>query len=329
MTAGKDLSIVVTPPCQPGVHPPSQPLITRIALAGLALAATAVPMLLPLYGTYLANLMLMYAVLALGLDILLGLAGQFAFAHMAFFGIGVYTTGLLGNRFGLSFPLPLLAGAALATAMALAIALPALRLRQIYLALTTFAFAAAAQWVFHSWDAMTEGSNGLRLKATRLLAWHLVDDRDAYPVLLAVATVMLLLRISLQSSKLGLSLKATHESEAVALASGIDTRRMKVIAFGISGFFAGVGGGMLPLFNSYVHPGTFGLEGLVGLLTMIVIGGLGSVRGVLIGVVTIGLLPELMRDLQVLREIVYGLLLILAVMFMPRGVSGVIRRARA
>ena len=331
MAPEKDLSLATAPlralPSVGGVE--TRRRTARALLVAAAAGVAVVPMLLPLYGTYLADLLLMYAVLAIGLDLLLGLAGQFAFAHMAFFGIGVYTTGLLGNRFGLSFPLPLLAGAALATIVAFAIALPALRLRQIYLALTTFAFASAAQWVFHSWDAVTEGSNGLRLSPTRLLAWHLVDDRDAYPVLVAVALAMLLLRLSIQSSKLGLSLKATHESEAVALASGIDVRRMKVFAFGISGFFAGVGGGMLPLFNSYVHPDSFGLEGLVGLLTMIVVGGMGSVSGVLLGVVVIGLLPEVMRDLQVLREIVYGLLLVAAVMFMPRGIAGVLKRARA
>lgn len=286
------------------------------------------PMLLPAYGTYLANLLLMNAVLALGLDVLLGLAGQFAFAHMAFFGIGVYAAGLLG-RFGLSFPLPLLAGAALATSVAVLIAVPSLRLRQIHLALTTFAFAAAARWVFHSWDAVTEGSNGLRLSPARLLAWRLVDDRDAYPVLLLVAAAMLFLRLSLQRSKLGRSLQAVHESEPAALASGIDARRMKVTAFGISGLFAGVAGGMLPLFNSYVHPDTFGLEGLVGVLTMVVVGGLGSTWGVLAGVLVIGLVPELLlRDLQVLREVVYGLVLILVVMFMPRGIAGALRQQR-
>lgn len=306
-----------------------RPTALPALLPALGVAAAVMPMLMPLYGLYLANLLLMYAVLALGLDVLLGLAGQFAFAHMAFFGIGVYTTGLLGNRFGLTFPIPLLAGALLATLVALAIAVPALRLRQIYLALTTFAFAAAAQWVFHSWDAVTEGSNGLRLAATRLLAWRIVDDRDAYPVLLAVAAVMLLLRLGLQRSRFGRSLQAMHESEPVALASGIDTRRAKVAAFGISGLFAGVAGGMLPLFNSYVHPDTFGLEGLVGLLTMVVVGGLGSPAGVLVGVLVIGLLPEVMRDLQVLREVVYGLVLILTVMFLPRGIAGAWKQARA
>jgi branched-chain amino acid transport system permease protein len=301
----------------------------RAGLLLLAALASVVPMLLPAYATYLANLLLMYAVLALGLDVLLGLAGQFAFAHMAFFGIGVYTTGILGNRLGISFPLPLLAGAALASATAIVIAIPALRLRQIYLALTTFAFASAAQWVFHSWNAVTEGSNGLRLSATRLLAWRLVDDRDAYPVLLVIAGIMLALRLSLQHSKLGRSMQAVHESEPAALASGIDAGRTRVIAFGLSGLFAGVAGGMLPLFNSYVHPDIFGLEGLVGLLTMVVIGGLGSSWGVLLGVLVIGLLPEVMRDLQVLREVVYGLVLILAVMFLPRGIAGAVRSARA
>jgi branched-chain amino acid transport system permease protein len=274
----------------------------------------------------MANMLLMYAVLALGLDVLIGLAGQFAFAHVAFYGVGVYTTAVLGNRFGILFPLPLLAGAALAGVLALLIAIPALRLRQIYLALTTYAFAAAAQWVFHSWDAVTEGANGLRIAPTNLFGAHVIDDRDAYPLVAAIALLMLGVRLVLEHSRLGLRMAAVHESEPVALASGVDARRVKIFAFGISGVFAGVAGGMQPLFNSYVHPDLFGLETLVLILTMVVVGGLGSSWGVLAGVVVMGLLPEAMRDLQVYREIVYGALLILSVMFMPRGIAGLLRR---
>jgi branched-chain amino acid transport system permease protein len=302
--------------------------VRRIVVAFLlaALAAVAVPLVLPAYGVFMANMLLMYAVLALGLDVLLGLAGQFAFAHVAFFGLGVYVTALLGNRYGLSFPFPLLTGAAFAGVVAVLIAVPALRLRQVYLALTTYAFAAAAQWVFHSWDSVTEGSNGLRIATTNLAGWRIIDDNDAYPLMLAIALAMLLARLALERSRLGLRMAAVHESEPVALASGIDAKRIKIIAFGVSGVFAGVAGGMLPLFNSYVHPDTFGLETLVVVLTMVVVGGLGSVWGVLAGVLVMGALPEVMRDLQVFREIVYGALLILSVMFMPRGIAGLVRR---
>jgi branched-chain amino acid transport system permease protein len=302
--------------------------VRRIVVAFLlaALAAVAVPLVLPAYGVFMANMLLMYAVLALGLDVLLGLAGQFAFAHVAFFGLGVYVTALLGNRYGLSFPFPLLTGAAFAGVVAILIAVPALRLRQVYLALTTYAFAAAAQWVFHSWDSVTEGSNGLRIATTNLAGWRIIDDNDAYPLMLAIALAMLLARLALERSRLGLRMAAVHESEPVALASGIDAKRIKIIAFGVSGVFAGVAGGMLPLFNSYVHPDTFGLETLVVVLTMVVVGGLGSVWGVLAGVLVMGALPEVMRDLQVFREIVYGALLILSVMFMPRGIAGLVRR---
>src|SRR5208283_5273996 len=104
------------------------------------------------------------------------------------------------------------------------------------------------------------------------------------PLLLAVALSMLLARLALEHSRLGLRMSAVHESEPVALASGIDAKRVKVIAFGVSGIFAGAAGGMLPLFNSYVHPDSFGLETLVVVLTMVVVGGLGSVWGVLAGV---------------------------------------------
>jgi len=299
----------------------------RIVLGVVGLAALAAIVLpLPIYILYVGNLLLTYAVLAIGLDVLLGMTGQFAFAHIAFYGIGVYTAGIVGNRIGLSFPIPLLAGAVLAAAVAFAIAIPALRLHNIYLALTTFAFASAAQWVFRSWDSLTGGVNGLRLASTPLLGWHVVDDRDAYPVLLAVAVLMILLRLGLQRSKLGRSMAAVREAEPVALTSGIDVRRVKIAAFTISGFFAGAAGGMLPLFQSYVHPDSFGLETLVFALTIVVVGGLGSLGGILVGVIVMGLLPEILREAAVFRELIYGAILILSVTLMPRGIGGLIIR---
>jgi branched-chain amino acid transport system permease protein len=134
----------------------------------------------------------------------------------------------------------------------------------------------------------------------------------------------------LTTSKFGRAMCAVRESEHVAAASGIDVRATKVWAFAISAVYAGVAGGMFTLFQSFVNPDVFGFGQVVLLLSMIVVGGLGSIPGVLVGVALLGLLPEIMRTtmrgLLIWQEFAYGLILILVVMFMPRGIWGLMSR---
>ena len=136
----------------------------------------------------------------------------------------------------------------------------------------------------------------------------------------------------LTTSKFGRAMCAVRESEHVTAASGIDVRATKVWAFAISGVYAGIAGGMFTLFESFANPEVFGFSLIVLILSMVVVGGLGSIPGVLIGVVLLGLLPELMRttmrSLLIWQELVYGLILILAMMFMPRGIWGLIGNRR-
>src|SRR5215475_2769122 len=129
------------------------------------------PLVLPEYFLYLGNTLMMYAILALGLDLLLGWSGQFAFAHIAFFGIGIYATALLRMRLGVPFIVGVPLAAALAGLVGLLIAIPATRLRTVYLALATYAFAECAQWVLRTWDKVTGGSDGLRISPPSVLGY--------------------------------------------------------------------------------------------------------------------------------------------------------------
>lgn len=291
-----------------------------------AVAIVAVLVAVPLFGSiyvvFLANMLLMYAVLAVGLDILLGRAGQFAFAHTAFFGIGVYTTALINNHTGLPFVLTIPAGAAVAALVGVIIALPATRLRHLYLGLATFAFAEVAHWVFNNWESVTGGANGLRFQPQNTGFGTITNDLQAYPFVVVIAAFMIWITRNLERSQLGRRMEAIKESEAAAHASGISVTRTKAVAFTISAAYAGVAGGMYTLFQSYVHPDVLGFDTLVLILSMIVIGGLGTLPGVLIGVVLLGLMPEAMRGLKVMQELLYGVILIAFLMFMPRGVWG-------
>lgn len=304
------------------------PLSRLLLLLLLPVAGFLLPLVLPEYFLYLGNFLMMFAVLALGFDLLLGWAGQFAFAHVAFFGVGVYTTTLLQIRLGVPFVIGMPLAALLAGAIGLLIGFPATRLRTVYLALATFAFAEAAQWVFNSWDKVTNGPDGLRIAAPTIFGYHVGTDPTAFPVMAGILAVMIAATMYLTTSKFGRAMCAIRDSEHVASASGIDVRVTKAWAFAISAIYAGVAGGMYTLFQSFVNPDVFGFQQIVLLLSMIVVGGLGTIPGVLIGVSLLGLLPEVMRTtmrgLLIWQELVYGFILIFAVMFMPRGIWGFI-----
>ncbi len=309
------------------------PSLARLApLLILLVLGAVLPPLLPQYFLYLGNLLMMYAVLALGLDLLLGWAGQFAFAHIAFFGVGVYATVLLQTKLGLPLIVAMPAAALLAGAIGLIIATPATRLRAVYLALATFAFAEGAQWVFNSWDTMTGGADGIRISSPSLFGYVMGSDPKAFPVMTVLLAIVIAATLYLTKSKFGRSMCAIRESEHAASASGIDVRGTKIIVFAISAVYAGIAGGMYTLFNSFANPEVFGFTQIVLVLSMVVVGGLGTLPGVLIGVVLLGLMPEIMRTamrhLLVWQELVYGVILIVAMMYMPRGIWGLMRRRR-
>lgn len=304
------------------------PARNLLLIAALLAAGLLLPFLVPEYFLYLANMLMMYAVLAIGLDLLLGWSGQFAFAHIAFFGVGIYGTALLHTRFGVPFVIGMPIAAILAGAIGWIIAIPSTRLRTVYLALATYAFAECAQWAFRTFESVTGGSDGLRIKPPSVFGHVTGTDPSAMPVVTAILCLMLLATLYLTRSRLGRHLCAIRDSEHVAAASGINVNGVKIAAFTLSAVYAGVAGGMYTLFQSFVNPDVLGVAQLVLVLTMVVVGGPGSVLGVLLGVVLIGLLPEFLRaaprGLLVWQEFFYGLILILAVMFMPRGLWGVI-----
>ena len=305
---------------------------TLRAFAGVAvllLLGLVLPLVLPEYFLYLGNTLMMYAILALGLDLLLGWSGQFAVAHIAFFGIGIYASALLQMRLGVPFLVGVPIAAALAGIIGLLIAIPATRLRTVYLALATYAFAEFAQWVFRSWDSVTKGADGLRIAAPSILGFVVDTDRRAFPMMAILLALVLIAMLYLTRSRLGRDLCAIRDSEHVASASGISVKRTKIVAFVLSAVFAGFAGGAYTLYQSFVTPDSVGLAQLILVLTMVVVGGSGTIAGVLVGVALMGLLPELLRaaprGLLVWQEFAYGLILILATMFMPRGIWGIVQ----
>lgn len=300
-----------------------------IAIAILIVLGLVLPRFLSQYLLYMGNLLMMYAVLALGFDLLLGWSGQFAFAHIAFFGIGIYGTALLHVRLGIPFVVGMPIAAAGAGLIGFMIGVPATRLRAVYLSLATFSFAECAQWVFRTWDSVTRGADGLKIPAPHIFGYAVGTDGRAFPVIALILALVLVSLLFLSTSGFARSLAAIRESEHVAAASGINVAFTKVLAFTISAVYAGIAGGMYTLYQSYINPDTLGVTLLVLLLSMLVVGGSGSIPGVLVGVALMGMLPEALRfaprALLVWQEFAYGLIIIVAIMFMPRGLWGIVR----
>jgi branched-chain amino acid transport system permease protein len=287
------------------------------------LAGAVLLLLLPFtvsgYVLYVVNLLMVFVVLALGLHVVIGETGQFALAHAAFFGIGIYTAGIINTAWHPPFIVSIAAGGLLSAVLGYLIGYLALRMRDIYLALATFAFGEAMQWVFLSWEKVTGGSNGMKMDPAELFGFKLTNDLQAYPFVIVLTGLMLWLTVALARSQYGSSLRAVRESDVAAMAMGINVKAMKQSAFAISAAFAGIAGGMYTLFTSFIHPESLGFQTTILILTMVVVGGMGSVRGAVAGAIAFGLISELLRQLMSVQEIIYGLILMGFMMFKPKG----------
>jgi len=307
----------------------TSPWRDRGVLIAMAAVLTVLPFAASGYVLYVVNLLMVFSVLALGMHLVIGETGQFALSHAAFFGIGIYTAGLINNQWQPPFVVSILAGALLAAALGWVIGLLALRMRDIYLALATFAFGEAMQWVFLNWEQVTNGSNGLQMKPAALGGLRLMNDLQAYPFVVAIAALMLWLTVALSRSRLGSSFRSVRESDVAAIAMGVNTRAVKVTAFVLSAAFAGVAGGMYTLFTSFIHPESLGFQTTILILTMVVVGGLGSVRGAVAGAIVFGLASELLRQAPSYQEIIYGGILMLFMMFLPKGMASLFAARKA
>ena len=293
--------------------------VDRWALAAAAVLLLVLPFTASGYVLYVVNLLMVFVVLALGMHVVIGEAGQFALSHTAFYGIGIYTAGLVNAAWHPPFVVSIVAGGLLSALLGYVIGLLALRMRDIYLALATFAFGEAMQWVFLNWESVTGGSNGMRMQPAELFGLKLSNDLQAYPFVVLLAALMLWLTVLLSRSQFGSCLRAVRESDVAALAMGINVKAMKQTAFAISAAFAGVAGGMYTLFTSFIHPESLGFQTTILVLTMVVVGGIGSVRGAVAGAIAFGLISELLRQALSIQEVIYGAILMGFMMFKPRG----------
>ena len=290
-------------------------------LVTLVLLLCLLPLAVNDYLQFVVNTMLVYCLVAVALNMVLGYLGQLGFANAAFFGIGAYAAGLSMVHLNVPFVLAVLLGSLCGGIAGVVVGLPALRVRGYYLAIITLAFGELMRWLYvHSAD-ITFGSGGFNMPAINFFGITLAERGKFYVflacVIIGIGSTSLLLR-----SRFGRAFVAVRNNEVAALSLGINISRTKVIAFAWSGLIAGLAGSLYAALNGRVSPDTFGISQMLLHFVIVMIGGLGTLVGSIIGAVLLTGLPELLRNFPGLEEIVFSLLLILVLFFMPKGISG-------
>jgi branched-chain amino acid transport system permease protein len=298
----------------------------RGALAALGALLLAWPWLAPRYFVFLASLVLVNAVVAIGLNLLSGYTNQLSFGHAGFLAIGAYTAALLAiHAPGVPVVLTLAVAGAVTALVGLAFGVPCLRLSGLYLAMATLAFGFVIAEVLLSLDGLTHGADGLRVPAARLGGWALATDRARYYLVVAVAAVLAAAAVNLARTRTGRALLAIRESEIAAQASGVPVARYKTIAFALSAFYTGVAGGLFAFVVGFLSPDAFDVFLSVDFVVMIIVGGLGSVPGSIVGAAVVTVLHDSLAAFQNYRPLIFGTLLIVCMLFMPGGITSAAR----
>ncbi|MEQ4715619.1 branched-chain amino acid ABC transporter permease [Nonomuraea sp. B19D2] len=304
---------------------------TRLRWAGAAVllvAACYAPFQLAPFHVFQLTMVLVYAVALLGLNLLVGHAGQISLGHGAFFAVGAYATAILLDRWALPYPLTLPVAAGAAFVLGLAFGLPAMRLRGLYLALVTLAVAIFLVPLLKRFEAVTGGSMGLTLAKPAPPGWSgLAEDQWLYFLTLLVAVAAFLVAGSLLRSRVGRALHAVRDDEAAAEVMGVRLSSYKTLAFAWSAMFAGAAGCLYTWVIGFVSPDSFTVNLSITLLAGLVVGGLGSLSGPVLGGLFVMFVPGIAQDINdAAPGVVFGLLIIAVMYVAPTGLAGLAGR---
>ncbi|MBY0613513.1 MAG: branched-chain amino acid ABC transporter permease [Beijerinckiaceae bacterium] len=302
---------------------------SRLTVWLVIAAACALPLLVGGgYALQVANIALLNAIVVLGLNFITGWTGQVNFGQAAFYGLGAYTTAI-ALKFGVPWlATPILAAAAVMLA-GLVLGVPTLRLRSYYLAMTTIGFGEIVRLVIVHWEPVTGGTSGLRnIPGVGIAGFELSGAIQHYFLLVATLSLAALAAHRLRHSAIGRAMIATRDSEIAAELSGIDTVRTKLTAFMIGAVYAGVAGCLYASSIHFISPDSFTGTQAVLLMTMLIMGGMGSIAGSILGAVSLTILPELLRFLGQWYLVLYGLGVIAMIVFAPGGMATIIASLR-
>ena len=290
-----------------------------------ALLLAAIVIILPLffpsaYYYRIGALVFIYALAVVGLNLLMGFAGQVSLGHAGFLGIGAYSVAIGPVHFGAPSWLCLFAGALLSGAIAFVVGRPILRLKEHYLAVATLGFGLLVAIVLTNEAGWTGGPDGMNVPALTLFGWRARGSDTWYWIAGATFVGGFLLARNLMQSPTGRALQAIHDSEIAARVLGIDVARKKLIVFIISAVYASVAGSYLALFNGLVTPDVAGFLRSIELVAMVVLGGMGSIFGSLVGAAVLVVLPQALTMFHDYEQALLGLIVMVFMIFLRRGI---------
>ncbi len=302
--------------------------VTSLALLGVFTAVF--PFVFSLYQTNIMINAMMYVMLGLGLNIVVGLAGLLDLGYVAFYAVGAYSYGLLNYHFGLGFWTVLPVGAVLAASFGIILGFPVLRLRGDYLAIVTLGFGEIIRLILENWNEFSFGPSGIAniprpslfgikmsLEANTIFIYFLM-------IFMTVATVFVVNR--LQNSRIGRAWIALREDEIACQAMGIDKTKTKLTAFALGATWAGMAGVVFAAKTTFINPASFTIWESIIILCIVVLGGMGSIIGVILGALVLILLPEYLRAFSEFRMLIFGALLVIMMVFRPGGIVSSVRK---
>ena len=296
------------------------------ALIGLAVILLGLPSVADNYVLYVMTRLFVYVLVALGLNLLTGYAGLVSLGHAAFFAIGAYTAAVLAERWQWPSGLCVIGAAIFSAAVGYLLGLPCLRLSGLYLAMATLGFTLIVQELLLQLAVITHGSEGMKVAPASFLGLTFDTDYRKYYLLLAVTTAMVLFARNLVAGRTGRAFLAIRDNERAAAAMGVNLAQYKTIAFAISALYTGLAGALSAFIVGFLDPQEFSFFLSIQFITIIILGGLASLLGSVLGAVFLIVLPELLAGLDVWQALVYGLIMVVTIIFMPFGLSGALRR---
>ena len=296
-----------------------------IVSAAFGLAAITVPFLLSDYHLQIAVMVGIFALLSLSLNVLSGYAGMISLGHAGFFLIGAYTSAILATRFAMPFGVSVVGAIAITAVSGLLLAVPALKLSGHFLAVITIAFGLILHLLAINLEFITNGVSGISgIARPSLGSWSMKSDLAYYWLVLAALALVCLLVSAYVRSGYGRALRALRDDEIAAGCMGVDVKMAKIHAFVISAGIAGLAGCLYAHYVRYINPESFTLDISIRILIMMVVGGVGSILGSVVGALVVYVLPETLRFLNDYYYLVFGFVVILLMLVLPRGLVSLI-----
>ncbi len=300
------------------------------ALVSLGAFVLVFPFLFSMYQVNIMTTALIYVVTGLGLNVVVGVAGLLHLGYAAFYAVGAYTYALLNFHYGLSFWLALPIGAALGCGFAILLGIPVLRLRGDYLAIVTLGFGEIIRLVLENWNEFSFGPSGIaNIPRPKFLWFDFSLEQSTifiYFLMLVLALLTVFVTNRLKDSRIGRAWIAMREDEVACQSMGIDIARTKLSAFAMGSAWAGMAGVVFAAKTTFINPASFTLWESIVILCIVVLGGMGSILGVILGALVLILLPEYLRAFSEYRMLIFGVVMVVMMVFRPGGIVSEVRR---